>query len=191
MQLVALKRANIHSAHQVQIKVIDSIVLDDIKRHIAFAKDCEDEFLKLVFTESVTSANKAIGSLKKELAVSKARFEKLDSIIQNLYEDKIAGVISEERFKKMSEGYEQEQENLKGKIAELDGKIKALDEQTTSTTHFLELVQKYTRVDELTHELVREFIEKVVVHKAERVDGKRQMRIDIYYNGIGKIDLPK
>ena len=185
------KRQGQCSAHQVQIKVIDSIVLDDIKRHIAFAREYEDEFVKLVSTESVTSANKAIGSLKKELAVSKARFEKLDSIIQNLYEDKVAGVISEERFKKMSEGYEQEQETLKGKIAELDGKIKVLDEQTASTTHFLELVQKYTRVDELTHELVREFIEKVVVHKAERVDGKRQMRIDIYYNGIGKIDLPK
>ena len=54
----------------------------------------------------------------------------------------------------------------------------------------MELVQKYTRRDEFTYEIARKFIEKVIVHKAEKVDGHRQMRIDIFYNGIGKVDLP-
>ena len=101
-----------------------------------------------------------------------------------------SGIVSEDRFKKMNENYEQEQNSLKEKIAELEGKIKAINEQTASTSHFMELVQKYTRIDELTHEIAREFIEKVIVHKAEKVDGHRQMRIDIFYNGIGKVDLP-
>ena len=109
---------------------------------------------------------------------------------ENLYEDKIARIVSEERFKKMNENYEQEQTSLKENIAELEGKIKAINEQTASTSHFMELVQKYTRIDELTYEIAREFIEKVIVHKAEKVDGHRQMRIDIFYNEIGIVDLP-
>ncbi|MCI6508407.1 MAG: DUF4368 domain-containing protein [Bacilli bacterium] len=72
----------------------------------------------------------------------------------------------------------------------LEGKIKAINEQTASTSHFMELVQKYTRIDTLTHEVAREFIEKIIIHKAEKVDGHRQMKIDIFYNGIGKVDLP-
>lgn len=158
--------------------------------HIEFARAHEDAFVKLVSNETSAYTAKALASLTKELNASKARFEKLDAIIQNLYEDKISGIVSEDRFKKMNENYEQEQNSLKEKIAELEGKIKAINEQSASTSHFMELVQKYTRIDTLTHEVAREFIEKIIIHKAEKVDGHRQMKIDIFYNGIGKVDLP-
>lgn len=184
------KRQGLCSAHQIRIKVIDSIVLNDIKMHIEFARAHEDEFIKLVSNETSAYTAKALSSLTKELNASKTRFEKLDAIIQNLYEDKISGIVSEDRFKKMNENYEQEQNSLKEKIAELEGKIKAINEQSASTSHFMELVQKYTRIDTLTHEVAREFIEKIIIHKAEKVDGHRQMKIDIFYNGIGKVDLP-
>ena len=184
------KRQGLCSAHQIRIKIIDEIVLEDIKRHIEFAKEHEDEFMKLVSSESTANITKSLNLLNKELNASKARIEKLDSIIQNLYEDKISGVVSEERFKKMNENYELEQASLKEKIVELEGKIKAINEQSASTSHFMELVQKYTRIDTLTHEVAREFIEKIIIHKAEKVDGHRQMKIDIFYNGIGKVDLP-
>ena len=184
------KRQGLCSAHQIRIKIIDEIVLEDIKCHIEFAKEHEDEFMKLVSSESTANITKSLNLLNKELNASKARIEKLDSIIQNLYEDKISGVVSEERFKKMNENYELEQASLKEKIVELEGKIKAINEQSASTSHFMELVQKYTRIDTLTHEVAREFIEKIIIHKAEKVDGHRQMKIDIFYNGIGKVDLP-
>lgn len=184
------KRQGLCSAHQIRIKVIDSIVLNDIKMHIEFARAHEDEFIKLVSNETSAYTAKALSSLTKDLNASKTRFEKLDAIIQNLYEDKISGIVSEDRFKKMNENYEQEQNSLKEKIAELEGKIKAINEQTASTSHFMELVQKYTRIDTLIHEVAREFIEKIIIHKAEKVDGHRQMKIDIFYNGIGKVDLP-
>ena len=170
--------------------IIDVKGMAEVDEEDLNARAHEDEFIKLVSNETSAYTAKALASLTKELNASKARFEKLDAIIQNLYEDKISGVVSEERFKKMNENYEQEQNSLKEKIAELEGKIKAINEQTASTSHFMELVQKYTRIDELTHEVAREFIEKIIVHKAEKVDGHRQMKIDIFYNGIGKVDLP-
>ena len=37
------------------------------------------------------------------------RIKALDKIIQNLYEDKVVGKISEERYMKMSDNYEAEQ----------------------------------------------------------------------------------
>ena len=111
------------SAHQIRIKIIDEIVLEDIKRHIEFAKEHEDEFMKLVSSESTANITKSLNLLNKELNASKSRIEKLDSIIQNLYEDKISEVVSEERFKKMNENYELEQTSLKEKIVELEGKV--------------------------------------------------------------------
>ena len=40
---------------------------------------------------------------------------------------------------------------------------------------------------ELTAELVKEFIEKIVVLKPVYIDGKRHQSVDIYYNGVGII----
>ena len=49
------------------------------------------------------------------------------------------------------------------------------------------LVRKYTEINELMPEIVREFIEKVVVHQAGRKDGKKTQVVEIHYNGIGAI----
>ena len=38
---------------------------------------------------------------------------------------------------------------------------------------------------------MNEFIEKVVVHEAVKIEGKRTMQVDIYLNFIGKFDLPE
>ncbi len=47
-----------------------------------------------------------------------------------------------------------------------------------------------TAITELTPELVREFVQKVVIYQAEKINGRRTQRIDIYFNGIGQIFLP-
>jgi uncharacterized protein (UPF0371 family) len=45
-------------------------------------------------------------------------------------------------------------------------------------------------ITELDAEIIREFIDKIIVFKAEKVDGRRTQRIQIFYNCIGAIDLP-
>jgi len=48
-------------------------------------------------------------------------------------------------------------------------------------------IRKYGDINELTPDLVRNFIEKVVVHQAEKTDGKRKQVVEIFYNGVGAI----
>ena len=55
---------------------------------------------------------------------------------------------------------------------------------------FLALVRKYTDIRELTAEIIREFVEQIYVHKAERVDGRRVQRIRIVWNCIGELMPP-
>lgn len=45
-------------------------------------------------------------------------------------------------------------------------------------------------INELTPEIVQEFVQKVVVYQAEKINGRRTQRIDIYFNGVGQILLP-
>ena len=69
--------------------------------------------------------------------------------------------------------------------------IDTAKEQSLNTDRFLALVKNYTGIAELDAEIIRQFIEKIIVYKAEKVDGHRQQRIEIIFNCIGVVELPK
>ena len=56
----------------------------------------------------------------------------------------------------------------------------------------LPIFRKYTSFEELTPTLLREFVEKIVVHECSYDEnGTRRQDIDIYYSFVGKVDLPE
>lgn len=55
---------------------------------------------------------------------------------------------------------------------------------------FVTLVQKYTRINCLTPEIVNDFINHIVVHHREKTKSGYVQRVEIYFNFIGDIDLP-
>ncbi len=55
----------------------------------------------------------------------------------------------------------------------------------------MNVVRRHTSFEELTHTLLREFIEKIVVHECSYDEnGTRRQDIDIYYSFVGKVELP-
>jgi DNA invertase Pin-like site-specific DNA recombinase len=178
------------STHQIRVCVIERLVLENLRKVTQFAREHEDEFLELVL-----QANEKIIRVrqKKEISALKqaeARNQTLDVLIQKLYEDNVTGKISDERFKKMMDAYEREQAALVKRVEELRSSIKEMLSQTANTEKFLKLVRKYTDITELKTEIVREFIQKIMVHKAERINGRRTQKITIIYNFIGEIPSP-
>ena len=157
---------------------------------LAFAKDYEQEFLEIVRNENEKELRRKLQSQTRELEEAEKRIQALDRIIQNLYEDKVCGNLSDERFVKMSQSYEQEQRELKERTYFLRQEFSKAKEQSDTVTRFMRSVRKYTEITELTPELVREFVQKVVVYQAEKINGRRTQRIDIYFNGVGQILLP-
>jgi site-specific DNA recombinase len=178
------------SSHQIKNVVVEELLLDGIRRVTAYARDHEDEFVEMVTKKTRIELDKSIRDGKRELEQSQARIKKLDEIIQRLYEDNIEGKISDERFTKMTDNYEAEQHTLENRVAELKSTMTSEKESALGVDHFLALVRKYTDIKELTAEIIREFVEKIHVYKAERIDGRRVQRIKIIYNCIGEFDPP-
>lgn len=57
---------------------------------------------------------------------------------------------------------------------------------------FLKIVRKYSNIEELTTELLHEFIDKIIVHHyKEKVFGETIQRVEIYYKMIGQVQIPK
>ena len=84
------------------------------------------------------------------------------------------GRISDERFAELSADYEQEEAALKARAAELQAELEKAQEATVNVEKFMGLIRKYTNFEELTHTLLREFVEKILVHEATAEDGKRR-----------------
>lgn len=126
---------------------------------------------------------------ERTLEETKERMKSLDTIIEKLYEDNVFGKISDDRFRKMSAGYEAEQSELKTKMLQLQTELNKARENIINTKHFLQLVKKHTEISTINPELIREFVDKIIVYQAEKVDGKQEQRIKIYYNCIGAIEI--
>ena len=118
-----------------------------------------------------------------------SRIAKLDSLIQKLYEDNVEGKISDERFMKLTQTYELEQQQLNAKVYELKNYLDTENNKKISVDRFINVVKKYTHIEKLDCEILREFVSKVLVHKAEIINGKRTQRIDIIFNGLEGIIL--
>ena len=174
------------SSHQIRNVVVEKLLLDSIHQITAYAREHEDDFVAMVTKKKSTEADRILRDSKRELEQAQARIHKLDEIIQRLYEDNVEGKISDGRFAKMSESYETEQKTLEARVAELSDLIASEQEANLNVDRFLNLVRKYTDIQELTAEVIREFVEKIYVHKAERIDGKRVQRIQIVWNCIGE-----
>jgi site-specific DNA recombinase len=178
------------SSHQIRNVVVEELLLDGIRNITAFARDHEDEFVQMVTDKTRAEVNRSLRDDKRELEQAQVRAGKLDDIIQRLYEDNLDGKISDERFAKMTASYEDEQKTLESRIRELKAAIGTVTENASNVDAFLKLVRRYTDIQELTAEIIREFVEKIYVYKAERIDGKRVQRIKIVWNCIGEFIPP-
>lgn len=178
------------TSHQVTVEAVEHFVLTNLQRVLAFAKDYEQKFLEIVRSENEKELRKKLQSQTRELEEADKRIQTLDRIIQNLYEDKVCGNLTDDRFVKMSQYYEQEQQELKERAYYLRQELSKAKEQSDNVMRFMRSVRKYTEITELTPELVREFVQKVVVYQAEKINGRRTQRIDLYFNGVGQILLP-
>lgn len=184
------KKKKICTSHQITVDAVEHFVLTNLQRLLSFAKEYENEFISLLTRNDEQASKKALLAKTRELEEAERRIQALDRIIQNLYEDKVSGSLTEERFVKLSVSYEQEQAELSTTVSALKQELIRAKEQSNNTDKFIRIVRKYTEITELTPEIVREFVHKVVVHQAEKVDGKRTQMIELYFNYVGQIVLP-
>jgi hypothetical protein len=179
------------SQHYIRTPVVRELVLDIIKRVSGFVKSNEAEFIRQVREESAVQQDAAAKSHKRQLAKAKKRHAELDRIISNLYEDKVGGSLSDKRFETLSAGYEHEQAELESQIATLSAEIETFDADSVRVDKFIGLVKRYTDFSELTTPMIMEFVDKIIVHEADRSTGERIQKVDVYLNFIGKFDVPE
>ena len=183
-------RGTCTSTHYVRVDFLEEVVLGEIRRLTKFASLYEDEFVKAVIGHSQQAEQTDRKLKEKELRTLLARDEELDGLFERIYEDNVSGKLSDDRFAKMSQRYEDEQKELSEKIKKLRSEIEKQSSRSMTTDMFIGLVRKYTRARKLTPRMLNELIEKIEVFNAEKIDGVWEQRLRIHYNCVGTIEIP-
>ena len=165
-------------------------MLGEIHRLTRFAAEYEDEFVKAIMGYSAKVARSDRARKQREVDALIARDKELDGLFERLYEDNVAGKISDDRFAKMSKRYEEEQSENAVKLKALRLELREKDGKEMDTDAFLETVRRYTDAKELTRRMVAELIDHIDVYHAEKKDGITTQRIVICYNCIGAFAVP-
>lgn len=173
------------SAYYIREKVVIENVLESMRRILLNVQAFEKEFARKQMECYSEDKKRELAEKRRELNKAKKRIAEIDGLIQKLYEDNAIGKISDERYATLSMSYEEEQQELKTALPDMETYLETETDKTESLQRFIDNVKRITKIKELTAELVHEFIDKIVVHAPRYLDGKRVQLIDIYYNGVG------
>ena len=177
------------TGHYIRECVLDEVVLEDLRRVTAMARERPEEFAAYIGSRQSAEIQREIRRQEKELAAMRKRKAELDAIFKKLYEDSVLSRITTEQFQMLSSSYTEEQNQIAAGIPQNEADIQRLRETVSGTDGFLDKAKRYMDITELTPELLRLFIEKIVVHEKEVKWSKHAPQtVEIYYNGIGFID---
>ena len=177
------------SAHFIRAIVLERLVWNYTQRVIELVLRYEAHF-RAIMEEKMQTESKAILKTKqKQLEKAEKRIQELDRLFVRTYEDNVSGKLSDERFAAMSQGYEEEQQDLKEAADTLRKEIEVQEQQNQNLDLFIERIQKYTALEELTPYVAHELIKAIYVGAPDKSSGKRRQSIHIEYDLIGFIPL--
>ena len=181
------------STHSILTVILEELILQNLCKVVSYAREQEDQFVKMVMDMDEKERSKGLAKKKKLLTDAEKRISELDRIFKHLYEDNITGKLTDERFKKLSADYEAEQAALQTQANSLREEIQEEESKCANVERFLSIVRKYTEIPELTPHILHEFVEKIVVHAATDPHSKtnRKQEVDIYYKGIGILEMSR
>ena len=177
------------SAHFIRAVVLEQMVWMHMEAVISYVTRYESHFRAIMEQRLKLSTDEAIQVCHKKLSRDEKRLEELDRLFIRLYEDNVAGRISDERFSMMSGGYEEEQAALKAEVQTLQQEIDQQEQQLDDLDLFIQRVRGYAELKELTPYALRELVKAIYIKAPDKSSGKRRQGIRIAYDLIGFIPV--
>ena len=179
------------SAHFIRAVVLEQLVWEHLQKVIWFVLRYEAYFRANMEKLHQMQAEEKLRTMRKELAKGEKRIQELDRLFIHLYEDHVAGKVSDERFAMMSRNYEDEQQALKADMEKLRQEIEAQEQKNQDLELFIQKVKKYADLEELTPYAVHDLIKAIYIGAPDKSSGKRRQSIHIQYDLVGFIPLDK
>ena len=176
----------IHYIRNVVLEQIVSVAVSDLAD---FVTCHESFFLQMIGKRQSAGKDRNIRSVKSDIVAGKHRIDEIDRLIAKLYEDNFAGKLSDERYSRMAAKYEKEQAELLQSVSTKEKELAELERESVDIRLLLAGLREYSSMETLTPEVVNKIIKRIEVHNSETVNGHKRVGVDIYFTGVGLVDL--
>ena len=175
----------------IRISVVKEIVKNVIQTVSRYAITDEDGFRRALSKQAQQVQPDLPKRISRQIRAREKRIAELEHLLKKLYEDYALGHITETRFEKLSASYEQEEEELKESLITEKAQLAGAQKEADRTEQFLALARKYHDCTKITDDMIRAFVEKIVVHKTVRsAAGQKTRQIEVHLSFIGQFVLP-
>ena len=176
--------------HFIRNVVLERIVFEAVRYLADFVHRYESVFLYLLEKKTAIEQKAEWQKLRRTVENGHKRIRELDMLISRLYEDNIAGKISDERYARMAASYEDEQKQLEKTVADGEQTLREAEQKKVDVQMLLNTLRQCTELKELTPTIVNSLIQRIEVHKSEKPHKHNRVKVDIYFTAVGLIDLP-
>ncbi len=138
---------------------------------------------QLILTKSLDE-----NGLKRELEALTKRNQEIDDMFMSLYADKTKGILTEQRFLRMTETLEQEQHDNKARMQDITDELRIASSAEDDVRRFIGEIQAYASITELDEAILNRLIDKIFISAVEVIDGEKVQKVRIVYNFVGEIE---
>ena len=175
------------TSHKVEARDLYNLVLKDIQELAAMALKDVESFYQRICSRMERRYLADASEMEKERERLEARNREIDDMFLNLYTDKAKGILSEQRFLKLTAAMEREQEENQKQLKELTLSLCRSNEQENDVRTFIREIRQYATIQELDEGILNRLISRILVGEVKKIDGEKFQEIKIIYNFVGEI----
>ena len=178
---------NACTSHKIEARDLYDLVLKDIQELAAQALKDADAFYQRLSSRMERRYLIDASQTQKERQRLEARNQEIDGMFLSLYTDKAKGILTEQRFMKLTAALEQEQEANQKRLQDLMLMMRHSDEQESEVRTFIREIRRYAAIEELDEAVLNRLISKILVGEVKKIDGQKVQEVRIIYNFVGEI----
>ena len=170
------------SQHRVEYDTLYRLVLNKI-RECARAALTDGEAVAGKLSDTCEAEQRGQREAwERALAKDEERIEVLEKMVLRLYEDMVAGRISEANFNLMLAKTQKEQDELKARAGEARKKLDDEAKIENDARQWIDAIQEYADITELDAATLNRLIKEIIVHERIDSDKTRHISIEIHFN---------
>jgi len=178
---------NACTSHKIEARDLYNLVLSDIMEHGKMALQDAEAFYGRLTRRLEQRYSIDEKSLKKEQDALAKRNQEIDELFMSLYADKAKGILTEQRFLRMTETLEQEQADNKARMQAITDELRIASSADSDVRRFIGEIREYASITELDEAILNRLIDKIFISAVEVIDSEKVQKVRIIYNFVGEI----
>ena len=173
--------------HRIKYDTLYGIVLEQIRSCAEKALADEQEAAEQLRENCQADEQAERLLIEQSIAEDSERIDALERIISRVYEDMVAGRITEDNFNRILERSQTEQTTLKNRVMLNRQRLTQQDREQEDNTRWLEIIKDYADIQALDAVTLNRLVQKIVIHEDIDSDTTRQT-VEIHFNFNNQAD---